>query len=56
MEPEKRLYALRHNLFEEDGKVKVEFREPARAITPGQSAVFYIDQRVLGGGIIEGGF
>ena len=39
-----------------DGKVKVEFREPARAVTPGQSAVFYIGERVLGGGIIEGGF
>lgn len=27
---------------QEDGKVKVEFREPARAITPGQSAVFIL--------------
>ena len=37
----------------EDGKVKVSFKEKQRAITKGQSVVFYNGNTVVGGGIIE---
>jgi len=34
------------------GKVKVSFEEPQRAVSPGQSVVFYDGDMVIGGGII----
>ena len=36
-----------------DGRCQVRFTEPVRAVAPGQAAVFYDDDRVLGGGWIE---
>lgn len=36
-----------------DGRVKVAFAEPQRAIAPGQAVVFYRDGEVLGGGWID---
>ncbi len=35
------------------GRVRVEFAKPQRAVTPGQSAVFYDGDVVVGGGIIR---
>ncbi|MEK4147211.1 tRNA 2-thiouridine(34) synthase MnmA [Robertmurraya sp. FSL W8-0741] len=36
-----------------DGKVKVVFHEPIRAVTPGQAVVFYNGDECLGGGTID---
>lgn len=35
-----------------DGTVRIEFHEPQPAVTPGQAAVFYQDDMVVGGGWI----
>jgi tRNA-specific 2-thiouridylase len=37
----------------QEGRGKVRFEEPQAAVTPGQSLVFYSDDKVCGGGIIR---
>ena len=39
-----------------DHQVEVEFLANVRGVAPGQSAVFYEGDDVIGGGIIHGGF
>ncbi len=59
--PEKYFIKIRYNdhgapgivSYDSGENVRVEFDEPQHAVTPGQSVVFYADDIVIGGGIIE---
>ena len=44
---------LSRTVILKDGRLKVELAEPLESIAPGQTAVFYRDGKVLGGGFIE---
>ena len=44
------------NLYSENGMIRVSFYENAKRIAPGQSAVFYENDDVIGGGIIHSGY
>jgi len=59
-EPTKAIVKIRYKdkgnmatLYQEDDKIKIIFDEAQKAITPGQSAVFYDGENVIGGGIIN---
>ena len=43
------------NIYPEGQSVKVKFYENAKGIAPGQSAVFYEGDDVIGGGVIQNG-
>ena len=43
---------LRSNLNGDKKMIFIKFKNPVMALTPGQSAVFYRGQEVLGGGVI----
>ena len=34
-------------------RARIEFKEPQRSVSPGQAAVCYVGDRVIGGGWIE---
>ena len=42
-------------IYPEDNTMRVRFYENAKGIAPGQSAVFYEGEDVIGGGIIQSG-
>ncbi|MFT4153244.1 tRNA 2-thiouridine(34) synthase MnmA [Parafilimonas sp.] len=44
------------NLYNDGSRIRVRFYDHVKSIAPGQSAVFYEGDDVIGGGIIQGGW
>ena len=45
--------SLCHVTYVGEDRIRVDYEEPVRAITPGQSVVLYTDDWIAGGGVIE---
>lgn len=45
-----------HVTLNDDGTAQVDFKQPVRAVTPGQAVVFYDGMECLGGGTIDRAF
>ena len=50
--PNRNAHFLVGKIMNADGSADILFEQPQRAVTPGQSAVFYDGDQVLGGGTI----
>ena len=50
---QKRALTTEATLKVDDKNITATFEVPQRAATPGQSIVFYKDEKVIGGGFIE---
>ena len=48
-----RFRPVRATLIPEEGGVRIKFKSPESGVSPGQSAVFYDGDAVIGGGIIR---
>ena len=51
--PNRRVIEIINQLYKKNNLYYCDFSEPQLAVTPGQSIVFYDNDTIIGGGIIE---